>query len=147
MKIYTSYFGRLKYLLSEGYIPVAICGKSPEWYDGLEYKKLAPSYNIWKGLKIDGCSEEDYTIRFKNEILAKLNPEEVVKDLIVLVGNSIGLQYAGSIGQINVYHDSLKSSDKIVLLCYEKNGEFCHRHLVSEWLKINGYTVEEVEKV
>lgn len=24
--------------------------------------------------------------------------------------------------------------DKIVLLCYEKPNDFCHRHLVSNWL-------------
>lgn len=24
--------------------------------------------------------------------------------------------------------------DKCILLCYEKTGDFCHRHLLAEWL-------------
>ena len=32
----------------------------------------------------------------------------------------------------------------IVLLCYEKPDEFCHRHLVAEWFNRNGiYVVEK----
>ena len=27
---------------------------------------------------------------------------------------------------------------KIILLCYEKPGDFCHRHLVADWLTKNG---------
>jgi uncharacterized protein (DUF488 family) len=31
-----------------------------------------------------------------------------------------------------------------VLLCYEKSGDFCHRHLVAEWLRRYGYEVKEL---
>jgi hypothetical protein len=27
--------------------------------------------------------------------------------------------------------------DDAVLLCYEKPGQFCHRHLVAQWLKVD----------
>ena len=37
--IYTSYFGKLK-SLPKNIIPIAICAKSPNFYNGLEYKKL-----------------------------------------------------------------------------------------------------------
>ena len=32
----------------------------------------------------------------------------------------------------------------IVLLCYEKPGRFCHRHILAEWIKEK--TGEEVEE-
>jgi uncharacterized protein (DUF488 family) len=37
------------------------------------------------------------------------------------------------------------AGDKIpCLLCYEKPGDFCHRHIVAEWLHNNlGVHVEE----
>ncbi len=30
-----------------------------------------------------------------------------------------------------------------ILICYEKVGEFCHRHIVADWLRAAGYKVEE----
>lgn len=39
--IYTSYFANVKNLPSE-VIPIAICGGVPEWWCGLQYRKLAP---------------------------------------------------------------------------------------------------------
>ena len=38
--IYTSYFAKLK-SLPDNIIPISICGKVPNWYTGLQYKKLA----------------------------------------------------------------------------------------------------------
>lgn len=32
----------------------------------------------------------------------------------------------------------------IALLCYEKPDDFCHRHLVADWLRKNGYECEEL---
>ena len=31
----------------------------------------------------------------------------------------------------------------IALVCYEKTGDFCHRHLVAEWLRAADIPVEE----
>lgn len=45
--IYTSYFAKLKELEAYGVIPVSICGKVPDWYKGLQYKKLAPKYEFF----------------------------------------------------------------------------------------------------
>ena len=48
--LYTSYFAKLK-SLPENIIPISICGKAPDWYKGLQYKKLAPKYDFfmeWK---------------------------------------------------------------------------------------------------
>ena len=33
----------------------------------------------------------------------------------------------------------------IALICYEKPSEFCHRHLVADWLKEYGIEVEELK--
>jgi hypothetical protein len=44
--MYTSYFAQLKNL-PENFIPISICGKAPEWYTGLQYKKFAPKYTFF----------------------------------------------------------------------------------------------------
>ena len=46
----------------------------------------------------------------------------------------------------SVYRDleKLSNGDDCVLLCYEKSGDFCHRHLVANWLSDNlGIEVKE----
>ena len=117
--IYTSYFGNSRNF-PENFTTIAICAKSPEGYNGLEYKALAPSYNTFKKYKDTG-NESEFTASYKSETLSKLKQPLVVRDL-----------------------EALANSNKIILLCYEKKGSFCHRTLVGEWLRESGYDVQEL---
>jgi len=117
--IYTSYFSKLKELEKHHIYPIAICGKSPDWYKGSEYKKLAPSWSIFSEWK-QNQDEELYTRRFNNEILNTLNPNGIMRELV-----------------------AMSDEIHIGLLCYEKSDSFCHRHLVANWLRENGIDVEE----
>lgn len=110
MKFYTGYFAKLKTYEKDGLLPVAICGKSPEFYKGLEYKKFAPSWSIFSSWKKGFITDEEYAKRFKNEVLNKLNKEEITN-------------------YINSFNED------IIFLCYEKSNDFCHRHIVSKWLR------------
>ena len=96
----TSYFA--KYRGDKG---VSIAGKCPDGFKGRQYKKLAPKYWFFKKYKEDN-DEDFYTERYKEEVLAKLDPKVVYAEL---------------------------GSDA-VLLCWEAPGKFCHRHLVAQWL-------------
>lgn len=116
--IYTSYFARLKNLPKD-IAPIAICGGVPKFYNGLVFKDLAPEYESFKEYKKDG-NEEVFSEKYKRLVLAKLNVSEVVQKLYKLSGGR-----------------------DVCLLCYEKTGSFCHRHLIAEWLLENGYECEE----
>lgn len=120
MKIYTSYYARIKYL-PENVIPISIAISTPKFYNGLVYKKLAPTYDILNKWKAEH-NEEEYIEEF-NKILQVLSVEEVIKDLLVL-------------GEGN----------DVALICYEKATDFCHRHLVAKWLTENGYPCIEFVK-
>lgn len=119
-KIYTSYFANLKNL-PDNVCPISICRKAPDWYTGIQYKALAPKYSFFKVFK-ETHDENYYIEHFENEVLGTLlHPQDVLSTLIE------------------------KANGKIpCLLCYEKPGDFCHRHIVSEWLHNNlGVHVEE----
>ena len=123
--IYTSYFGNLK-KLPENIIPISICAKAPDWWKGLQYKKLAPKYQFfmeWKKNKDNNY----YIEHFNEEVLKGLEASEVVMELKHLCGKS------------------MYTNIDIVLLCYEKPEDFCHRHLVAEWLNQNGFRCKEWE--
>ena len=115
--IYTSYFARLKYVVN----PISISGRAPDWFNGPQYKQLAPKYSFFKDYKDGKIDSKEYTILYKKEVLDKLNVSDVYTDL---------------------YHKY--DSANFTLLCYEKIGYFCHRQLVAEWLTENGFPTEEL---
>ena len=103
-------------------------------YQGKYYSKLAPKVSFWRiwHENIGKISEEEnnryYVQEYWDKVLSQLDPKEV--------------------------YDELNNS---ILLCYEPNNEFCHRHIVAAWFEIllgvkvsevkaENYVVEEVEK-
>jgi uncharacterized protein (DUF488 family) len=38
-----------------------------------------------------------------------------------------------------------KHASQATLLCWEKPGDFCHRHLVADWLRNAGYEISEIK--
>lgn len=103
-------------------------------YRGNCYPALAPKREFWSvwHSNIGKIPEEDntryYIQEYWNQVLSKLDPEKVFRDL-----------------------------DDSVLLCYEPNTDFCHRHIVAAWfelllgikvpeMKANGYQTTEVER-
>ena len=132
--IYTSYFANLKNIPSD-IVPISICGKAPDWYKGLQYKKLAPKYDFF--MKWKENHDDDYYIKcFNEQVLNKLNAEQVVKELDnLLLNETLAIDYSGD----------LKEVPRIALICYEKPSDFCHRHLVADWLNKNGVECKELE--
>ena len=116
--MYTTYFAALK-KLPQDIIPISICGKAPDGYDGLQYKKLAPKWDffkVWKETK-----DNHYYVRcFNEQVLSKLDARQVYKELTERAG-----------------------TDNIALVCYEKPESFCHRHLVANWFRENGIEIRE----
>lgn len=126
--LYTSYFGNLRNLPCDC-VTISICGKAPDWYTGLQYKKLAPKWNffkIWKQTK-----DNDYYRReFNLQVLNQLDANACLYDLVHLLTPEQQKEYKK--GKLN-----------IVLLCYEKPFDFCHRHLVSNWFSCHGIECKE----
>lgn len=117
--IYTSYFAKLN-KLPPNVVPISICGKAPAWYNGLQYKKLAPKYSFFSEWKKNG--DNNYYIKhFNDEVLSTLSPQTVYNELLKLSGGK-----------------------DIALICYEKPTDFCHRHLVAEWLTANNIKCDEI---
>ena len=113
----TSYFANISNVKT----PVSISRFSPKWYIGPEFKELAPSTRLLLDYKSEIINDDEYVRRFSREF-AKLDPQTVYKTLISLYG------------------------DDVTLLCYEKPGDFCHRHIVSGWLSShNGIHISELE--
>lgn len=131
--IYTSYFAKLK-SLPDNVTPISICAKAPNWYKGIQYKKLAPKYGFFMKWKED--HDNDYYIeRFNLEVLEPLNITSVLDDLQVSLPEEVKMKMQSPVWRNKDWH--------IALVCYEKPTDFCHRRLVADWLVSNGISCEE----
>jgi len=93
--------------------------RSARWYSGPEYPALYPSQSLLNAWNASEISEADYTKRYIEETLSRLDPRKI-------------------------YHDL---GEDAVLLCHEAPGKFCHRRLVAAWLEDNlGIEVPEFRK-
>lgn len=90
----------------------------------MQYKKLAPKYDFF--IKWKESHDNEYYIKcFNEQVLNSIDVISVIIDLIDLVPNA--------------------ENEIIALVCYEKPSDFCHRHLVADWLNQNGYECNEWE--
>lgn len=118
MKIYTSYYGMLSKIKEEhpDWLLVSISGWIPDEilaHVDIQDKSLAPSKDIYN--EYDNNSDwEHYTTRFKAERLPKI---ELLEKLELWE---------------KIANEKNKDISNIVLFCYEKPTDFCHRHIVSE---------------
>ena len=136
--IYTSYFAKLKQIEELNIIPVSICGRCPDWYKGNQYKKLAPNYKFFMEWK-QNQDNDFYVEHFQKEILDNRNITIVLQDLFNFF----------STDQQEVIKNShtpywMNNNFNIALICYEKPSDFCHRHLVADWMTKNGIPVKEL---
>lgn len=133
--IYTSYFAKLKDLEKNNIIPISICGKAPDWYTGLQYKKVAPKWSFFKQWK-ENHDNDFYIEHFNKEVLNPLRQQDVLNDLFLLLPKET--QQLLSNFNCPWY---INPDVHIALICYEKPGDFCHRHLVADWLNNYGKTI------
>lgn len=119
--IYTGYFANTTKYKEAGLTTISIAGKAPSFYNDLEFKHFAPTWKIFKQWKDGQIDNFQYTEQFKEEVLNKLDKQGIKEFL-----------------------DSFEQD--IILLCYERPGDFCHRHIVADWLESSlGYVVNEYE--
>lgn len=121
--IFTGYYGKIKNYEVFGIEPIAISGKRPDFYDGLYYPEFAPRYEMFQRWKNKEITNEGYTEEYK-AWLDTLDKNEIRKDFEEY--NTVG--------------------KNCILLCYEKSGDFCHRHVLADWLEENfGFKIKEYE--
>lgn len=110
--IYTSYYAKMRNHYSE-FTLVSISTSTPSWFPvGLpKIQELVPGWDLVNGIKSGSIDWSEYTKRY----IAKL--ETLGRDKVLHL--------------IKQYEALGKD---VVLLCYEKPGDNCHRHILSEWL-------------
>lgn len=110
MKVWTSYFGQMRKISTMDCVPVAVCLYPPKWYDGAVCDKLAPTHEMMMGMRKEE-TRDFFAIKYEEEILGRLKREEILEEL-----------------------QRISDGKDVVLVCYEKPTDFCHRKLIGKWI-------------
>ena len=108
--IYTSYYGNHRQY--KGMFRVSISRTAPPNSHDIQLKKLAPELRLLQAFKNGSITNDEYIITYTDQLLRLDNTGYIE-------------QVVGALHTV---------TDDVVLLCYEKKGDFCHRHILSEWL-------------
>ena len=90
-------------------------------FTGPTYPALVPPPCLVKAYKAGEITTVEYVTRYDHERLSLLDPNRVVDDLLTLA-----------------------APHAPVLLCWCGRNEFCHRNIVSAWLRAAGIRCEEL---
>lgn len=115
--IYTSYFASPFLRDNNDIIAISIARVTPKWFSGPSLLEVAPPYSLVKMYK-DNINEigiqDYYRSVYTSEVLNRIDVHRLKQ------------------------YFSFFTKD-IVLCCYEKTGDFCHRLLLGKWLSDNGF--------
>jgi uncharacterized protein YeaO (DUF488 family) len=113
--IYTSYFANHR-KHSKFRKKVSISLYPPKWFKAdIQANELVPSKKLLLDYKNNLINNIEYEKIYREETLSKLDPEEIYSKY-----------------------------NECIFLCYERSNEFCHRQIVSAWLKENGFDSKEL---
>lgn len=131
--IYTTNFSQLKNL-PRNMTWVSICRRAPNWYSGKKCGFLAPSYDLLAEYK-ETHDVDTYVRRYKAEVLDRITVDSAIYRLQGFIPYHICTKLDAQISESTNWH--------IALICYEKSSDFCHRHLVAQWLRDRGVDCKE----
>jgi len=119
MKFWTSYYGAMKNF-TDDYLCVAISLYVPiiEKENFKVAREFAPDADLLKDFKSGKETQDGYKRRYVEHLFKMFTPEKLKR-------------YIKEIEE--KYSDKY---DNMVFLCYEKPGDFCHRHIFAKILEI-----------
>ena len=106
--VYTSYFANWRNFPANS-IAVSITRFPPKNWTGLEIKSLAPSEKLLRQFKNGDIDKKVFAWQYIQELQENGITRKVLNDFFAAIGCDI------------------------VLCCYEKPEDFCHRHILASW--------------
>ena len=118
-KIYTGYCARVRDYPSNALL-VGVMRFPPEWWKSINAKSLAPSADLLRSYQ----SKQIDTYIFKQKFLEELRERGLAAD------------------KVREAFELITVDRDVILCCYERPTDFCHRHILAEWL---GGNIDEFE--
>ena len=119
-ELYTGYFANVKKYEKMGYTPVSVAGITPDFFKGEKWVDFAPRKTFFSEWKKGLITNEEYMRQYLKYL--RNIPKEDIEEV-----------------------REMTKYNKFVMCCYEKTGDFCHRHYLAAFLrKAYGFKVMEL---
>jgi uncharacterized phage-like protein YoqJ len=128
--IYTSYFAKIR-KFPDNIIPVSIARFQPKWLDKniTICNELAPSIKCLTDYK-ETNNQDEYIKAYTEDVLSKYKAYDIIKPL------ESKTRIKDVVNNPNTH---------IALCCYEKPTDFCHRHLLADFLEKENIMIQELD--
>lgn len=111
MRVYTSYFAASRNF-NKNAVVLGITRFPPNWWNGLNIDKWAPSEKLLRQYRNKEIDEFIFSMEYVQELQDRGFTQKKVKEILETIGGD----------------------RDIILCCYEKPGDFCHRHVFANWM-------------
>lgn len=125
MRIYTSYYSRVSRIDTSEYLLVRVSNTSPEWFEKKLYKidsNVYPDWTTINNYKSGEITRDEFRALYARKITSQTQPEFIYQEL-----ENLGRLYG---------------KENIVLLCWEKDAQACHRTMLAELISKGDYIGE-----
>jgi hypothetical protein len=126
--IYTGYFAKIKTYPKEACI-VSIARHTPRWYSGSIYKGISPSIDLLLKYKSGRITKPRYIQQYISETFPTPDSPHI---------------------HLNNIYQLCKDHKIIILCCYEKSNDFCHRHIcakmLNHFIKVQKLHISKIEE-
>lgn len=125
MEIRSGYFSRVNAYKELGYLPVSVSRSVPKGYKELSWGAVAPSWALLNNFKLGNISWEEYSSEYLEGLKTVSGVVEKLQSYIDIAEEN------GNLG--------------IILLCWEKSDQNCHRRLLANYLtQLTGHPISEM---
>lgn len=93
---------------------LSIAVSQPKGFDIETVNCLVPSWKLVSRFRSEKIDEAEYTQLYNEQVLEHLTPHSLRNQIVAVCKKLV---------------------KEVTLLCWEREGEFCHRYLVYQWLK------------
>lgn len=116
MDIYTGYYKKFE-KTGPAYTLIQVSNSRPSWFDWniTKLPEVCPDWVCVRALKDGTMTEETFADMYRKK-LSGLDKDRILDRIRRIAENR---------------DDGQKD---VILLCWEKTGSFCHRHILAEWL-------------
>ncbi|MBR3600608.1 MAG: DUF488 family protein [Lachnospiraceae bacterium] len=125
MKVYTSYFNKVKNGVPNNCIIIPVSNTIPSWFQPsvvFSRFKLSPHWDLINLYKNGSITYEEFSDKYTMSLMLRINKEEL-------------LSYFEELCRLH-------KKDTIILVCHEKDSSTCHRAALYKWLLNADHTDE-----
>lgn len=126
MKIYTSYYSKVARCNTDAVL-IKVSNTSPNWFNKELVSLLtdvSPSWELINSYKAGSLSYDEFCKEYREELLRKVSPIDIINELN--------------------YIAELYETDTVILLCWEKDANTCHRTELARILSIENNYIGEL---